>query len=118
MAEYRRGAHTVFQIHLHLVWTTKYRKAVLIGEVSTRVRDLIWQICGDHDVKIMKGHSYFFRLLRRAVMLPGWIFSKVCRQRESFSVIDSTVAVQTNGLGSLFHAVRNASMDAFKSSTL
>ena len=33
-------------------------------------------------------------------------------------MMDSTVAVQTNGLGSLFHAVRNASMDAFRSSTL
>jgi hypothetical protein len=32
--------------------------------------------------------------------------------------MDSTVAVQTNGFGSLFHAVRNASMDAFRSSTL
>ena len=56
MGEYRRGAHTVFSIHLHLVWTTKYRKAVLTGEVPLRVRDLVRQICGDNDVKIMKGH--------------------------------------------------------------
>ena len=56
MAEYRRGAHTVFEIHLHLVWTTKYRKPILTGKVSTRVRDLIREMCGDHDVKIMKGH--------------------------------------------------------------
>ena len=56
MGEYRRGAHTVYEIHLHLVWTTKYRKAVLIGEPATRVRDVIREICGDHDVKIMKGH--------------------------------------------------------------
>jgi putative transposase len=56
MGEYRRGAHTVYEIHLHLVWTTKYRKAVLAGEAATRVRDLIREICGDHDIKIMKGH--------------------------------------------------------------
>jgi putative transposase len=56
MREYRLGAHTVFEIHMHLVWTTKYRKPVLTGEVPTRVRDLIRGICGDHDVKIMKGH--------------------------------------------------------------
>src|SRR5712691_7253561 len=54
--EYRRGAHTVYEIHLHLVWTTKYRKPVLVGEAATRVRDLIREICGIHDVKIMKGH--------------------------------------------------------------
>jgi len=29
MGEYRRGAHTVYEIRLHLVWTTKYRRAVL-----------------------------------------------------------------------------------------
>jgi putative transposase len=56
MAEYRCGAHTVYEIHLHLVWTTKYRKPVLVGDAATRVRDLIREICGIHDVKIMKGH--------------------------------------------------------------
>src|ERR1035438_6268267 len=62
--------------------------------------------------------AYFFRFRLRGLVQPGWIVSNVCRQRESFSVMDSTVAVQTNGFGSLFHAVRNASMDAFRSSTL
>ena len=56
MAEYRRGAHTVFEIHLHLVWITKYRRPALQGEVATRVRDLIREICGQHEVSIMKGH--------------------------------------------------------------
>jgi putative transposase len=56
MGEYRRGAHTVYEIHVHLVWTTKYRKAVLVGEAATRVRDLIRELCGGLDVKIMKGH--------------------------------------------------------------
>ncbi len=56
MKEYRRGAHTVYEIHLHLLWTTKYRKPVLTGEVATRLRDLIREICGDHDVKIMDVH--------------------------------------------------------------
>jgi putative transposase len=56
MADCRRGAHTVFEIHLHLVWITKYRRPALSGEVATRVRDLIRDICGQHEVKIMKGH--------------------------------------------------------------
>jgi putative transposase len=56
MKEYRRGAHTVFEIHLHLVWTTKYRRGALTGEVATRVRDLIREICGQHEVTILKGH--------------------------------------------------------------
>jgi putative transposase len=56
MTEYRHGAHTVFRIHLHIVWVTKYRKPVMRGEVGTRLRELIREICGAHEVTIMKGH--------------------------------------------------------------
>ena len=56
MKDYRRGAHSVFEVHLHLVWVvTKYRRKVLTGEVALRVRDLLRQICGDQDVSILKG---------------------------------------------------------------
>jgi hypothetical protein len=57
MNEYRHGAHSVFEIHLHLVWVTKYRKPVLVGPVGHRVRDLIGEICGGLDVHILKGHE-------------------------------------------------------------
>ena len=53
---YRHGAHTVFEIHLHLVWVTKYRKPVLRGEVGVRVRELVRQVCRDQEVEILKGH--------------------------------------------------------------
>jgi putative transposase len=53
---YRHGSHSVFQIHLHLVWITKYRKPILRGELAFRVRDILREICRAHDVEIMKGH--------------------------------------------------------------
>ena len=56
MAEYRRGAHTVFEIHLHLVWIRKYRWPALRGEIATRTRDLIGDRCGQHEVRKIKGH--------------------------------------------------------------
>jgi putative transposase len=56
MGDYRHGAHSVFEIHLHLVWVTKYRKPVMAGEVGMRVRELIREICREHEVTIMKGH--------------------------------------------------------------
>ena len=56
MKNYRHGAHSVFEIHLHLVWVTNYRRNVLTGEVSLRLRDLIREICASHEVNIMKGH--------------------------------------------------------------
>jgi len=56
MERYRHGSHTVFLIHLHLVWITKYRKPILQGDIAYRVRDLIREICRSHDVEIIKGH--------------------------------------------------------------
>jgi putative transposase len=56
MKEYGHSAHSVFEIHLHLVWATKYRKRVLGGEVGLRVRELIREICQGHEVAILKGH--------------------------------------------------------------
>jgi len=53
---YRHGAHTVFEIHMHLVWTTKYRKPVMTGEVGLRVREVIRQVCRAEEVDILKGH--------------------------------------------------------------
>src|SRR6266536_6363411 len=59
MPEYRRGAHTVFEIHLHLVWITKYRRPALSGEVATRVRDLIRDTlaCVPH-LRATRGEDY------------------------------------------------------------
>jgi putative transposase len=53
--EYRHGAHTKFEIHVHIVWVTKYRKPIMTGEVGSRVRELIRQVCRDEDVEILKG---------------------------------------------------------------
>ena len=55
-SDYRHGSHTVFTIHLHLVWITKYRKKVLEGAVAYRVRDMIREICQAEGVDIIKGH--------------------------------------------------------------
>jgi putative transposase len=53
---YRHGAHSVFEIHLHLVWTTKYRKPIMRGEVGLRVREVVRQICREEETEILKGH--------------------------------------------------------------
>jgi len=56
MARYRKGPHTVYELHYHFVFITKYRKRVLKGDVAKRVRELIREICGAEDVVIVKGH--------------------------------------------------------------
>lgn len=56
METYRHGSHTVFAIHLHLVWITKYRKKVLDGAASFRARGIIREICQQEGVDIIKGY--------------------------------------------------------------
>ena len=55
MAEYHHGGHTLHDLKYHLVWTTKYRFAVLKGDVALRCRDLIREICQAREVKIVRG---------------------------------------------------------------
>jgi putative transposase len=56
MAKYRKGAHTVYELHYHFVFITKYRKPVLRGDIAKRTRDLIREICVSEDVEIVKGN--------------------------------------------------------------
>ena len=56
MDTYQHGAHSVFSIHLHIVWITKYRKPVLLGDIALKTREIIRQICASLDVEIIRGH--------------------------------------------------------------
>ena len=56
MDNYRRTSHTRFDIKLHFVWITKYRKPFLVGTIAARVRDLVRQVCTEFEVEIQKGH--------------------------------------------------------------
>ena len=56
MNNYRKGSHSVFSIHLHLVWITKYRKKILSGDITQKARALIRGICEKYQVEILKGH--------------------------------------------------------------
>ena len=56
MQNYRKTSHSVYDLKYHFVWITKYRKPVLFGNVGTRLRDLIREICKSLDIEIIKGH--------------------------------------------------------------
>jgi putative transposase len=55
MENYRTGAHCRFDLKIHFVWVTKYRKRVLAGPVGLRVRDLVREICRTNDIEILQG---------------------------------------------------------------
>jgi len=53
--EYRQGSHTKYKIEYHFVWGTKYRYAILVGDLATRVRDLVRQTCERYEIQILRG---------------------------------------------------------------
>jgi putative transposase len=55
MQNIRKGSHSIHQLHVHLVWSTKYRYGVLGGDIQIRCRDLIRQTCDTLDIRILKG---------------------------------------------------------------
>jgi putative transposase len=55
MRSYRTGSHSKYDLKVHLVWIPKYRKRVLTGQVAERIRDILRQICMEHEVHIISG---------------------------------------------------------------
>jgi len=53
---YRKGSHTVYQLHYHFVFIPKYRKPMLRGDVGLRLREMIRQICQANEIEILQGH--------------------------------------------------------------
>jgi putative transposase len=44
---------TVYNISYHLIWCPKYRRKVLVGNVDTRLRELLFEKANQLDVKIV-----------------------------------------------------------------
>ena len=54
MKYYRKGAHIIYDLKIHLVFVPKYRKRVLHGKIAKELKKYIVQICNDLDVEIIR----------------------------------------------------------------
>jgi putative transposase len=52
---YRKTSHTTFDCTYHIIWITKYRYPVLVGDIAVRTRDLVRQICAEQQTEIIRG---------------------------------------------------------------
>ena len=55
MQYYKKTSHTIYDCTYHIVWVTKYRYKVLIGDIGRRAKDLVQEICQDNGVEILRG---------------------------------------------------------------
>jgi len=50
----RHGRHCVFQMHVHLVFVTKYRRGVFTKEVLDDLRDIFTGVCKDFEAGLVE----------------------------------------------------------------
>ena len=55
--DYRHGSHNLYDLKYHVVFCTKYRHRILTGEVATRCRELIREVCKANYIEIISGSS-------------------------------------------------------------
>ena len=55
MQDYKRGAHSVWDLKYQLVWTTNYRYQVLGGDVGHLCRELLREIARSKEMQIYAG---------------------------------------------------------------
>ena len=65
MGEQRSNGHTVSNLTVHLVWSTKYRYSVLNGDIKIRCRTLLKQIVELIGIQSKKKYS---KKLRRVAV--------------------------------------------------
>lgn len=50
----RRGRHVVYNIHIHLVFVTKYRGKVFTKEILNELNSILSQVCQDFDAELVE----------------------------------------------------------------
>jgi putative transposase len=54
MQEYRTGRHCVFELHVHLVFVTKYRRDVLSQLAIRDLSAIFARVCGDFGAQLVE----------------------------------------------------------------
>ena len=74
--EYRQGSHTKYKIEYHFVWVTKYRYAMLVGDLAIRVRELVRQTCERYEIQILRGFRNIFRIILNPNLMTASMSSR------------------------------------------
>lgn len=54
MSQFKSNNNIVYCCKYHVVWVTKYRRAVLTNEVENRLKELLFQIANEIKVEILE----------------------------------------------------------------
>lgn len=85
MENYRKSSHSVYDLKVHIVWITKYRKPVLVGEVGHKLRDIIRRICEELEVQILAGNVRLDHVHLLVSYPPSLCISKLVQKLKGVS---------------------------------
>lgn len=54
MTKVKKGRGYIYSIQYHVVWCTKYRQKVLLGEVDVSLKEILSKIAEDNDFEVVK----------------------------------------------------------------
>jgi putative transposase len=65
MSDYTKNNKAVYLLQYHVIWCPKYRKAILIGEIKTKLEQIIKEVCAEHNMtikamEVMPNHVHLF----------------------------------------------------------
>jgi len=65
ISQFRRGAHSVFALHVHLVFVAKYRRKIFTKEILAELSVIFSNICSDFEAALVEfdGESDHVHLL-------------------------------------------------------
>jgi putative transposase len=49
---YKRNRNVFYSCHYRVVWCPKYRRKVLVQAIETRLKDIIGQVCQEHQAEV------------------------------------------------------------------
>ena len=53
-SEIRRGRHRVFNLHIHLVFVSKYRRHVFTKAILADMREVFGKVCADFEAELIE----------------------------------------------------------------
>ena len=85
MNYYRKGSHSLYDLKMHMMWITKYRKPVLHGDVGLQLREIIRRICEELDVQILAGNIRLDHVHLLLSFPPSLCVSKLAQKMKGVS---------------------------------
>ena len=122
----RHNGHTISRLTAHIVWVTKYRYKVLEGDIKTRCRTLVKQICEAEDVVILSGVVSSDHVHLHIEYPPNRNISDIVKRikgrtsrriQEEFPHISNDIGEDTSGLSVMEYGVPEISQTKWSSDT-